>query len=95
MDAYSAPLARIHRMYPRKGHLGVGADADLVVVDPQATRRLGVVVHRILLGSGLPLLEQTTRLGQLCAGRVQFFAPFYKITGTEGAPARFFAILDD
>lgn len=51
------------------------------------------VVHRLLLGQGLPLLEQTTRLGEL-GRRVEFFAPFYKIAGTEGAPARFFALLE-
>jgi len=53
------------------------------------------VVHRIMLGSGKPLLEQTTNLKLLGQRRVQFFAPFYKIAGTEGAPARFFAILDN
>lgn len=52
------------------------------------------VVHRLLLGSGLPLLEQTTNLGLLGKGRVDFYAPFFKIAGTEGAPARFFAVLD-
>lgn len=52
------------------------------------------VVHRLLLGSGLPLLEQATHLQALGKRRVQFFAPFYKIAGTEGAPARFFAVLD-
>jgi arylformamidase len=52
------------------------------------------VVHRLMLGSGRPLLEQATNLRLLGQRRVQFFAPFYKIAGTEGAPARFFAILD-
>lgn len=28
--------ARIHGLWPRKGHLGVGADADLVLFDPKA-----------------------------------------------------------
>ncbi|MFQ5859322.1 MAG: cyclase family protein [Anaerolineae bacterium] len=51
------------------------------------------VVHRLLLGSGLPLLEQATNLQVLGKRRVQFFAPFYKIAGTEGAPARFFALV--
>jgi hypothetical protein len=30
-------------------------------------------------------------LGALPRRRVEFAAPFYKIAGTEGAPARFFA----
>ncbi len=53
------------------------------------------VVHRILLGSGLPLLEQATNLRVLGNRRVMFFAAFYKIAGVEGAPARFFALLDE
>lgn len=40
VEIYSAAPARIHRMYPRKGHLGVGADADIVVVDPHESRTL-------------------------------------------------------
>lgn len=52
------------------------------------------VVHRLMLGTGKPLLEQATNLRLLGQHRVQFFAPFYKIAGTEGAPARFFALLD-
>ena len=27
-------------LYPRKGHLGVGADADVVVLDPTGTTRI-------------------------------------------------------
>jgi len=53
------------------------------------------VVHRRLLREGIPLLEQATNLGLLGDRRVSFFAAFYKIRGTEGAPARFFAILED
>ena len=51
------------------------------------------VVHRLLLGHGLPLLEQVTHLRLVGQRRVRFFAPFWKIAGTEGAPARFFALL--
>jgi kynurenine formamidase len=51
------------------------------------------VCHRIMLGAGVPLLEQLTNLGGLGRSRFDLFAPFYKIAGTEGAPARFFALL--
>jgi arylformamidase len=48
--------------------------------------------HRVVLGAGLPLLEQITNLGAIGRPRFDFFAPFYKIAGTEGAPARYFAL---
>jgi arylformamidase len=52
------------------------------------------IVHRILLEKGIILMEGLTNLGALPRERVDFFAPFYKIAGTEGAGARFFAIVD-
>lgn len=52
-------------------------------------------VHRIIGDGGAILMQQLTRLDRLPVGeRVRFFAPFLAITGAEGAPARFFAILD-
>lgn len=53
------------------------------------------IVHRILLERGIILMEGMTNLGALPSERVDFFAPFYKIAGTEGAGARFFALVDD
>jgi dihydroorotase-like cyclic amidohydrolase len=40
VSARSEVPARAYGLWPRKGHLGVGADADLVLVDLQATRTL-------------------------------------------------------
>jgi len=53
------------------------------------------VVHRTVLGGGAVLLEGLTGLGQLPRPRVPFFAAFHRILGTEGAWARFFAVVDD
>jgi kynurenine formamidase len=40
-------------------------------------------------------MQQMTNLSKLPAGRrFQFFAPFVKLRGAEGSPARFFAVLD-
>jgi kynurenine formamidase len=54
------------------------------------------VAHRELLGNGIVLLEGAANLGALKGkGPVKFFAPFYKLAGIEGAPARFFAIVEE
>jgi arylformamidase len=51
-------------------------------------------MHRVILGAGVVIMEGLTNLAALPRRRVPFAAPFYKIAKTEGAPARFFAILD-
>jgi kynurenine formamidase len=51
-------------------------------------------MHRVILGAGIVIMEGITNLGALPRERVPFYAPFYKIEGTEGAPARFFAEID-
>jgi kynurenine formamidase len=55
------------------------------------------IIHKIILESGSILMQQLTNFSQLPGGgqRFQFFAPFIKIRGAEGSPARFFALLDD
>jgi kynurenine formamidase len=52
------------------------------------------VCHRILLGANVPMLEQITGLGRVGRPRFDFYAPFYKIAGAEGAPARYFAVIE-
>src|SRR5215475_8355939 len=50
-------------------------------------------MHRVILGAGVVIMEGLTNLAALPRRRVEFAAPFYKIAGTEGAPARFFAVV--
>lgn len=52
------------------------------------------VVHRILLGAGIYLVEQTTGLRQLKGQQATLFTAFIKLAGAEAAPARVFALLE-
>jgi kynurenine formamidase len=53
------------------------------------------VIHEIIGSSGAILMQSLTNLGALPASqRFMFFAGFLKVTGGEGAPARYFAVLD-
>ena len=52
-------------------------------------------VHRAFLGNGIVMVEQATRLKELLGRRFDFYAPFYKLVGVEGAPARIFAVVHD
>jgi kynurenine formamidase len=53
-------------------------------------------LHKVILENGSILMQQMTNLSALPVGRrFQFFAPFIKIDGAEGSPARFFAVLEE
>jgi len=53
------------------------------------------VIHEVILENGAILMQHLMNLRELPTDeRVPFYAPFVKLTAAEGAPARFFAVLD-
>ena len=54
------------------------------------------VIHTVILEGGAILMQQMTNLSQLPVGRrFPFYAACIKMSGAEGSPARFFALLND
>jgi kynurenine formamidase len=52
------------------------------------------IIHKIILENNAILMQQLTNFSALPVGkRFPFFAPFIKIDGAEGSPARFFALV--
>ncbi|HEY0247229.1 MAG TPA: cyclase family protein [Gryllotalpicola sp.] len=51
------------------------------------------IVHRILLGEGIYLVEHATNLSAIEGRPATFFAPFYKLADCDGSPARAFAVV--
>ncbi|AUV84175.1 hypothetical protein C2R22_21620 (plasmid) [Salinigranum rubrum] len=52
-------------------------------------------IHKVILENDAILMQHLTNLGALpAAGRFQFFGPFIKMAAAEGAPSRFFAVLE-
>jgi dihydropyrimidinase len=47
VEATAAAPARLFGLAPRKGSIAVGADADLVILDPSRTTRLSAATHHM------------------------------------------------
>ena len=71
------------------GIMALGVDFP---VDPVPSKFL---VHLIMLGAGIPLIENIVHMGDLVGRDFTLVAAPVKLVGGDGAPARVVALLDD
>lgn len=74
VDVTSTRAAKIFGLYPRKGSITVGADADLVVWDPAATGKISASTHHHRVDTNIfeGFETQGAASTVIVAGRVQF-----------------------
>ncbi len=77
VDACSTQAARIFGLYPRKGTIRVGADADLVVYDPDHERTLSV-------DSSLSAVDYNAFEGWTITGRAEVVTVRGRVQAREG-----------
>ncbi len=78
---YAAQPARWYGLHPRKGHLGVGADADVVLVDPAP---VGVVSDEDVISKA----GWTPYAGREARGRIVATYLRGQVIAADGVPAR-------
>jgi arylformamidase len=83
------------RLLAEAGVKAVVLDCATDAPEPVPVADQACPVHHILLGAGIPIVENCTDVVRIPEGRVTLYAIPLKIRGESGAPARVFATIDD
>lgn len=79
VEATSTAAAKAFNVYPRKGHLAPGSDADVIILDP-------TLEHTISAGSHHSAIDQNIYEGRRQRGKVGFLLKCY--SGTDAFYAK-------
>jgi dihydropyrimidinase len=81
----STAPAKMFGMYPRKGSISVGADADIVVYDPNKTRTISAKTHHMDVDYSCYEGRQVQGASEVVLSRGSVIVRNGEFTGKKGA----------